>query len=203
MSSSLSVLGPAGALRRLNDVLHPTGRPSRKPAQGSTMLVRGRRRRWQSRRGRRRRRQSRRDRRRRAVYLCASRELPCRRAERGRARGWPLGYSPPTSVREQLAVFKAKARQGSAKRVGVRDQGSSLEAACPRASHAARRAASRASRPTCRALGGPEAGARQVGSTVYVRMCRALCLSRPVDVSAAPCRLQLRLTNGSLSFTAT
>ena len=43
MSSSPSVLDPAEGLGRLNDVLHPTGRPGRKPAQGSTM-VRGRRR---------------------------------------------------------------------------------------------------------------------------------------------------------------
>ena len=40
----------------------------------------------------------------------------CRRAGPGRARGWPLGYSPPTSVQEQLAVFKAEARLGQTER---------------------------------------------------------------------------------------
>ena len=69
MSSSPSVLGPAGGLGRLNDVLNPTGRPGRKPAQGSTM-VRGRRRRG--------------GRRRRAVYaLRASCPVPTCRPRAG------------------------------------------------------------------------------------------------------------------------
>ena len=69
MSSSPSVLDPAGGLGCLNDVLHPTGRPGRKPAQGSTM-VRGRRRRG--------------GRRRRAVYaLRASCPVPTCRPRAG------------------------------------------------------------------------------------------------------------------------
>ena len=69
MSSSPSVLDPAEGLGRLNDVLHPTGRPGRKPAQGSTM-VRGRRRRG--------------GRRRRAVYaLPASCPVPTCRPRAG------------------------------------------------------------------------------------------------------------------------
>ena len=152
MSSSPSVLGPAGGLGRLNDVLHPTGRHGRKPAQGSTM-VRGRRRRGGPAA---------------ASCLCASRELPC--ADVPAPGGLGVGpWATRPLLQSGSSLRSSRQKQGSAKRnaLGVRDQESSLVAACPRASRAARRAASRASRPTCRALGGLEAGARQVAHRVY------------------------------------
>ena len=101
MSSSPSVLGPAGGLGRLNDVLNPTGRPGRKPAQGSTM-VRGRRRRG--------------GRRRRAVYaLRASCPVPtCR--PRARSRLTPGLLAPYFSPGAACCLQGREARQGSAKR---------------------------------------------------------------------------------------
>ena len=183
MSSSPSVLGPAGGLGRLNDVLNPTGRPGRKPAQGSTM-VRGRRRRG--------------GRRRRAVYaLRASCPVPtCRpRAGSRLTTGLLAPYFSPGAACCLQGRSKAGALGQTRLEYGTKG---GVEAACPRASRAARRAASCASRPTCRALGGLEASARQVRSTVYMRMCRAL--SRPGFRRAAPCSCALRM---GVSFTAT
>ena len=139
-----------------------------------------------------------------ASCLGASRELPCADVPTASALGFdPSATRPLLQCGSSLLPSRQKQGKGSAKRawttgLGLRDQGSRLEAACPRASHAARSAASRASRPTCRALGGLEAGARRVGSAVYVRMCRAL--SRPGFRRAAPCSCALRM---GVSFTAT
>ena len=99
--------------------------------------------------------------------VCASRELPC--ADVPTASGLEVDHWATRPLPQcGSSLLPSRQKQGRARpnALGLRDQGSRLAAACPRARHAARRAASCASRPTCRALGGPEAGARQVGSTV-------------------------------------
>ena len=178
MSSSPSVLGPAGGLGRLNDVLHPTGRHGRKPAQGSTMLVRGRRRR----------RQSRPDRRRRAVYaLHASCPVPtCRpRAGSGLAPGLLAPYFSPGAACGLQGRSKARPN-GTRLEYGTKSQVSWRPALVRAARPAGQLRARAARRAELWAVSRP---ARAKWPTASTSMCRALArgsVARAGCTSAAP-----------------